>query len=93
MTRYILAALCLSLLSCDLPDEPSPKKSPPTPSKVEMTLTAAGFREIKEEGFAFFSCSSDDTYGVHFTATNPMGARVSGVVCCGLVFKGCTVRF
>lgn len=28
-----------------------------------------------------------------FVAKNPQGKPVSGVVCCGLAFKACTVRW
>lgn len=55
-------------------------------------LKSMGFRDIKLNGWAAFACSQDDLPGLHFTATNPVGQPVSGVVCCGLL-KSCTVRF
>lgn len=39
-------------------------------------------------------CGSDDGCYYHATATNPIGKRVTLLVCCGgaLQFKGCVVR-
>jgi len=50
------------------------------------TLKIAGYTDISITGWAPMSCS-----GV--TALNPLGKPASGVVCCGLVFKSCTIRF
>jgi hypothetical protein len=51
-----------------------------------------GLRNVSPGGYAFFGCGRDDQYAQQFTAININGARVSGVVCCGLL-KACTVRF
>jgi len=55
-------------------------------------LRAHGFTHIELDGYAWTGCSDSDIYSTSFTATNPQGEVVSGVVCCGLV-KDCTVRF
>jgi hypothetical protein len=56
-------------------------------------LEKSGFTDIQVDGWAGLSCSEDDTFGTNFQATNPSNVTVTGVVCCGLVFKGCTIRF
>ncbi len=56
------------------------------------TLEAQGFKEIQLGGYSVFGCGKDDNFATEFTATNPAGMRVSGVVCCGLL-KNCTLRF
>lgn len=57
------------------------------------TLTKAGYTNIRTTGWAPLVCGQDDTYSTGFTAVNQVGIEVSGVVCCGLIFKSCTVRF
>lgn len=59
---------------------------------ARRTLEAQGFSDITTSGFSF-GCGESDSYSTGFEATNPAGKRVSGVVCCGLVLKACTVRF
>lgn len=61
-------------------------------SDAEGALTKAGFTNIETHGYAFFSCGDDDTFKTKFTATNPQGKRVEGVVCSSW-FKGATIRF
>lgn len=57
------------------------------------TVEAQGFTEVRLGGAAPFRCDGkSDKVGQHFSAVNPAGRRVEGVVCCG-VLKGCTVRF
>lgn len=56
-------------------------------------LDSAGFTDIETGGYAPLACSEDDFSHTKFTATNPQGKRVSGVVCAGLVFKNATIRF
>ncbi len=51
-----------------------------------------GFTAVQVGGYAFFGCGKDDSFATHFTAVNPTGQTVSGVVCCGW-WKNCTVRF
>lgn len=57
------------------------------------TLHAAGFTDVHTTGWEPFMCGESDTFKTGFVATNPAGARVKGAVCCGFMFKGCTVRF
>jgi hypothetical protein len=57
------------------------------------TLHAAGFTDVHTTGWSPFMCSKDDTFETGFVAKNPQGAKVKGTVCCGFLFKGCTVRF
>lgn len=60
---------------------------------ASRALHGSGFTDITLTGFSFGSCGKDDGSSTGFEAKNPQGERVSGVVCCGLIFKGCTVRF
>lgn len=73
--------LAVALISCT--DESSARK----------TLEAHGFTDIKTTGWSPFVCGKDDTTETGFEAKNQAGQRVTGTVCCGLIFKGCTVRF
>ncbi|MDE1152158.1 MAG: hypothetical protein PW788_06420 [Micavibrio sp.] len=64
------------------------------------TLDNSGYSEItlKTENFgealsAAASCANSDITGIGFSAKNPIGKKVDGVVCIGGGFKGNTVRF
>jgi hypothetical protein len=63
-----------------------------TPERSRNTLEAQGFTDIQVGGYQWGACGRDDYYSTKFTAANPQGRRVSGVVCCGN-YKGCTIRF
>ncbi len=56
------------------------------------TLEKSGFSDIEVGGYAPFACAKGDAFQTKFTAKNPLGRRVEGVVCCGWL-KDCTVRF
>ncbi len=60
--------------------------------KAQSTLEDQGYTDIHMTGYAFFACSSDDTFHDGFTAKSPSGKTVEGVVCGGLL-KGSTIRF
>ncbi len=62
------------------------------PGAARHALQNQGFTNIQITGYAPFSCGEDDTSSTGFTADNPHGDRVSGVVCCGLM-KNCTIRW
>lgn len=68
--------------------------APAQPDRATNTLQASGFKDISLRQPSWFACGKDDSIFMSndFTATNPVGAQVSGTVCCGF-FKGCTVRF
>ncbi|CAB4196704.1 hypothetical protein UFOVP1290_224 [uncultured Caudovirales phage] len=61
-------------------------------SDSRRTLDNSGFTDIKLHGYAWFACDKNDLFHTEFTAKNPNGKVVSGVVCCGIL-KSCTVRF
>lgn len=65
-----------------------------TYEKAAITaLQKAGYTNVQTYGYAILGCSADDeAFNTKFTATNPLGQRVSGVVCCGIL-KSCTIRF
>jgi hypothetical protein len=66
---------------------------PEAPSNAAQVIAAAGFTDIKLTNEAhLFRCSKGDYTAVSFEATNAVGTRVSGTVCCGWL-KSCTVRF
>lgn len=89
----------LTITSCD-GLEWTPQAQPEishhrTPSRQERILMQQGYTNIRMTGTPLFSCSEDDSMlaSSSFTATAPSGDDVDGSVCCGLMFKGCTVRF
>jgi hypothetical protein len=61
-------------------------------NKTVHTLNDAGYSNIHTTGYTFFGCGEQDYYHTTFTALNPAGKNVSGIVCCGIL-KGCTIRF
>lgn len=58
---------------------------------ARQTLEAEGYTDIRV-GYWEFGCAQDDAYCTGFEAIGPSGKLVHGVVGCGLVVKGCTVR-
>ncbi len=79
--RSLLLIACLAVIGCANEDA------------SRAALRNHGFTEIEITGWSPFSCSRDDSWSTGFRAKNPVGKMVRGVVCCGLVFKSCTVRF
>lgn len=79
MKKIILIAV-LFLTACSNPED------------ARRTLNAAGYTDIKTQGYAMFSCGSDDFYATKFSAKNPAGNDTKGTVCSGLLIKGSTVR-
>lgn len=62
------------------------------PDTARHALENYGFTDIQIGGYAFYGCSKGDNFATKFTATNPQGKQVSGIVCSGLL-KGATIRF
>lgn len=62
------------------------------PEASTRALRAAGYTDVQLGDYVWFACGKDDDFATAFTAKNPHGDPVFGVVCCGL-FKSCTVRF
>lgn len=61
------------------------------PSQAREVLADEGYTDIEMTGYRFFGCSDDDEVRDGFRARRD-GRVVEGVVCCGLLFKDCTVR-
>jgi len=59
---------------------------------AKRALESSGYSHIELTGTRWFGCGENETAD-GFQATNPRGQQVTGIVCCGLAFKGCTVRF
>lgn len=80
-------ALCLLLLVACQPG--------PLSEEVTRTLRAHGFDELAPAPYRTFVCSDSDSEWASqgFTARNVRGEKVTGMVCCGLYRKGCTIRF
>jgi len=55
-------------------------------------LREEGYTEIQITGADPMMCGRGDHKGTKFSAKNHAGNTVRGVVCCGAVFKGCTIR-
>ena len=60
--------------------------------RAREVLDEQGFTDVTITGYVWAACSDDDATHTGFTATNPKGKKVSGVVCCGWL-KSCTVRW
>ena len=80
MKKWLAVLLLPLLLSCTREDA------------SRQTLESAGYSDIEMTGWSPLSCSDSDTFSTGFTAKNPKGDTVSGVVCCGWL-KNCTIRF
>lgn len=63
-----------------------------TSDKNVRLLESMGMTNVQLGGYAWFSCSEDDTFSTGFTATGVNGEQVTGALCGGF-FKGTTVRF
>ncbi len=61
-------------------------------STSEVLLEEQGYSNVEITGYNPFACSQDDFYRYNFTATNPNGKQVKGVVC-SAPLKGSTIRF
>lgn len=84
VTVFMLVAiviLAFSFAGCTSEDE------------ARYTLEASGFTEIQTHGTKAWACGEKDKSGREFTAVNPRGVTVTGVVCCGQGWKYCTIRF
>ena len=55
-----------------------------------FSACSVGETHVSAAGLA--GCGEHDAAGFDVSATNPRGARVALLVCCGWPFKGCTVR-
>jgi len=55
-------------------------------------LSEEGYSDIQITGADPLMCGKGDLKGTKFKAKNQAGNTVTGVVCCGAVFKGCTIR-
>lgn len=67
----------------------------PSDMRFLTTLSKSGYRSPRLGERVYFSCAEQE-YGMAFSAINPAGERVEGVVCCGpdgWGTKACTVRF
>ncbi len=86
----LLTIACL-LVACQ---EPGGKTTPLEPRHA-AAVSALGFTDARRTGDALFECSDSDSVlaSATFIAKNAQGVTVTGAVCCGLMFKGCTVRF
>lgn len=64
-----------------------------SPNDAYRALNSAGFTDIEIYGYDPWACSEDDFYHTKFSAVNPLGNRVDGTVCSGLLFKNATIRY
>lgn len=63
------------------------------PEKTVQILEQQGYKDIRITGWRPLMAGKDESISTGFEATAPNGARVSGAVTGGLLFKGSTVRF
>lgn len=64
----------------------------PDTQSAKQLLEEEGYSEIQVTGANPMMCGSGDFGGTTFRAKNKAGNTVEGVVCCGMLFKGCTIR-
>jgi hypothetical protein len=59
--------------------------------ECHRVLDSYGYTDVELTGYEVVGCGNE---AIHegFIATSSSGLRVRGTVCCGLVFKNCTVR-
>lgn len=93
-----VCALTLMLMAMGCYVAPPPDgidDSPELGERQQRAVEALGMRGVKRAGYQPFVCAESDSVFTSegFTATSASGERVRGMVCCGLVLKGCTVRF
>ena len=66
------------------------------PDDFNRILTDEGYTNIQNTGYDALACSSEDALSSGFIATRHMSdgttRSVSGAVCCGSLFKSCTIR-
>lgn len=68
-----------------------------SPSRAKRAAEDSGFTDVvvlKQHGFSpgLYGCDEHDDVAFEVSAKNPKGDQVSMTVCCGLVWKGCTIR-
>lgn len=63
------------------------------PVATKRALEAQGYTKVQTKGYGWFACAKDDWSHTRFDAVGPTGLPGSGVMCCGLIFKNCTVRW
>lgn len=81
MKKLIIALSVLGLSACT--DD----------ANTIRTLRSAGYTDIETTGYSPWACGDDDTFATSFRAKNPQNQIVEGTVCCGMLVKGCTIRF
>lgn len=98
--------LCLTLLACNDPPvgpqpDPHPQVTAEASQDVDVRARQAAEISMRDVHFhgggdPFFiswrGCSHNDTIMYEADGLGANGQRVQFVVCCGLVFRGCTVR-
>lgn len=75
-------ALVGLLLGCTVSDE-----------TLKRVVESNGLHDVQRAGWAPLSCGRGDGLRSHFTAKTAQGKVVRGTVCCGRIFKDCTVRY
>ena len=64
----------------------------PDTEGANRILQEEGYTDVHITGADPMMCGHGDLKGTKFRAKNQAGNVVRGVVCCGAVFKGCTIR-
>lgn len=64
----------------------------PSHETAQRVLEDAGYTHVKLDGYSLWGCAKDDSTNMRFRAHGATGRQVSGILCCGMWLKGCTVR-
>ena len=81
MTRRLVILFLITLMA-GCTSEPDARRA----------LESEGFTDIEITGYRWFGCGRDDQYQTGFSAINPRGKRIEGVVCSGWL-KSAAIRY
>lgn len=93
----VAAVLGAGIYAYSVPPEPSRTHQVAESSQpyAYSVLENQGYTSIGLGGHPLLACGEQDSMftSYNFTAINPAGLETEGAVCCGLLFKSCTIRF
>jgi len=98
MTRLLITAALMMQLGCAETTAKTRAPAAEDSTAAEAAVVAAGYTKVKmgsHVSLLLSPCSKEDSWfaSYDFTAVAPNSRRVAGHACCGLVFRGCTIRF
>ena len=83
LTIYLISGIAVLVLFIGAGD----------PVTARRVLKSQDYSDIRIQGSPIVGCGRGDYYKTEFAARSRAGKAVQGIVCCGLFFKGCTIRY